>query len=84
MNIKKLLVDFITVFAVSLTVSAIVTLLWNFIVHGASTVDWEASFGFATLFGIMFSWIETRRSKCGKDCRAQLPGRCDAGQAPVG
>jgi len=84
MNIKKLLVGFVTVFAVSLTVSAIVTLLWNFIVHGASTVDWEASFGFATLFGIILPWIGTRRSKCGKDCRAPLPGRCDTGQAPVG
>jgi hypothetical protein len=69
MNIRKLLVGFVTVFAVSLIVSAIVTLLWNVIVDGASTVDWEASFGFATLFGIILSWIGTRRSKCGKDCR---------------
>jgi hypothetical protein len=63
MNIKKLLVDFVTVFAVSLIVSVIVTLLWNLIVHGASTIDWEASFRFAILFGIIFSWIETRRGK---------------------
>ena len=84
MNIKKLLVGFVTVFAVSLTVSAIVTLTWNFIVQGASTVDWEASFSFATLFGIILSWIGTRRSECGKDCRARLPGRCDAGHGPVG
>ena len=84
MNIKKLLVGFVTVFAVSLTVSAIVTLLWNFIVHGASTVDWEASFGYAILFGIILSWIGTRRSKCGKDCRALQSGRCAAGQGPVG
>jgi hypothetical protein len=83
MNMKRLLVGFVTVFAVSLTVSAIVTWLWNFIVHRASTVDWEASFGFATLFGIILSWIGTRRSKWGKDFRAQLPGRCDAGQGPV-
>ena len=74
MNIKKLLVGFVTGFAVSLTVSAIVTLLWNFLVHGASTIDWEASVGFAILFGIILSWIGTRRRKCGKDCRAQLPG----------
>jgi hypothetical protein len=67
MNIKKLLVDFVTVFAVSLIVSVIVTLLWNLIVHGASTTDWEASFRFAILFGIIFSWIGTRRSKCVKD-----------------
>ena len=63
MNIKKLLVDFVTVFAVSLIVSVIVDLLWNLIVHGASTIDWEAPLRFAILFGIIFSWIETRRSK---------------------
>jgi hypothetical protein len=75
MNIKKSLVGFVTVFAVSLTVSAIVTLLWNFIVHGASTVDWGASFGFATLFGIIVPWIGTRRSKCGIDCSGRCAGR---------
>jgi hypothetical protein len=63
MNIRKLLVDFVTVFAVTLIVSVIVDLLWNLIVHGASTIDWEAPFRFAILFGIIFSWIETRRSK---------------------
>ncbi len=63
MNIKKLLVDFVTVFAVTLIVSVIVTLLWNLFVHGASTIDWEASLRFAILFGIIFAWLETRRSK---------------------
>jgi hypothetical protein len=63
MNIKKFLGDFVTVFAVSLIVSVIVTLFWNLIVHGSSTVDWEASFRFAILFGIILSWIETRKSR---------------------
>jgi hypothetical protein len=63
MNIKRLLVDFVTVFAVTLIVSVIVTLLLNLIVHGASTLDWETSFRFAILFGIILPWIETRRSK---------------------
>ncbi len=63
MNIKKLVVDFVTVFAVSLIVSVIVTLLWNLIVHGTSTIDWETSFRFAILFGILMPWMETRRSK---------------------
>jgi hypothetical protein len=80
MNIKKSLSGFVTVFAVTLTVSAIVTWLWNFIVYGASTVDWGTSFGCATLFGIILSWIGTRTSKCGKDSCAQLPGGC----GPVG
>ena len=70
MNIKRLLVDVVTVFAVTLIVSAIVTLLWNLIVHGASTIDWEASFRFAAVFGIIFSLIETRRRKvvCNRNC----------------
>ena len=63
MNIKKLLVDFVTVFAVSLIVSVIVTFLMNLIVHGAGIVDWETSFRSAILFGIIFTWIGTRRRK---------------------
>jgi hypothetical protein len=60
-NIRRLLVDSVTVFAVTLIVSVIVTLLWNLVVHGASTVDWETSFRFAILFGIILPWLETRR-----------------------
>jgi hypothetical protein len=44
MNIKRLLVDSVTVFAVALIVCGIVTLLWNLIVHGESTLDWATSF----------------------------------------
>ena len=39
MNIKKLVVEFVTVFAVALVITAMVTFLWNFIDHGARTVD---------------------------------------------
>jgi len=62
MTIKKLVVDFVTVFAVTLIVCVIVTLLGNLIVHGASNIGWETSFRFAILFGIIVPWIETRRS----------------------
>ena len=62
MNIKKLVSDFVTVFAVTLTVAGIVTLLGNLILHGASTIDWETSFRFAAVFSIIFSLI-ARRSK---------------------
>jgi hypothetical protein len=65
MNLKKLVSDFVTVFAVSLAVTGIVTLLGNLVVHGAGTIDWETSFRFALVFGIIFSWMETRRSKAG-------------------
>ena len=63
MNIKRLLVDIVTVFLVSLAISMVVSLLWNLIVHGAGTVDWETSIRFAILLGIIVPWITTRRSK---------------------
>ena len=63
MNIKKLLSHFVTAFAVTLIVAAIVTSLGNLVVHGASTIDWQTSFRSAIAFGIIFSCIETRRRK---------------------
>jgi hypothetical protein len=63
MNIKRYLVDSVTVFAVSLIVMVIVGLLWNLSFHGASTIDWATSFRFAIVFSIILPWIATRRSK---------------------
>jgi hypothetical protein len=63
MNIKKLVVEFVTVFAVALVVTVIVTFLWNIIGHGASTIDWETSFRFAIVFGIILTWVKSRESK---------------------
>ena len=59
MNIKKLVVEFGTVFAVALVITAIVTLLWNIIGHGESTIDWETSFRFALIFGILLTWVKS-------------------------
>ena len=63
MNIKKLVVEFVTVFAVALVTVALVTLLWNLIGHGASVVDWEISFRFAIIFGIILTWVKSREIK---------------------
>jgi hypothetical protein len=63
MNIRRFLVESATVFAATLILSVIVTLLWNLSVHGAATIDWETSFRFAILFGIILPWIETRRRR---------------------
>ena len=63
MNIKKLVVEFVTVFAVALVTTATVTFLWNIIGHGASAVDWETSFRFAILFGIILTWAKSRDIK---------------------
>jgi len=63
MNIKKLVVEFVTVFAVALVITAVVTFLWNSIGHGASTIDWETSFRFAIIFGLILTWIKSRETK---------------------
>ena len=63
MNIKKLGVEFGTVFAVALVITAIVTFLWNLIGHATSAVDWETSFRFAVLFGILLTWAKSRETR---------------------
>jgi len=63
MNIKKLGIEFATVFAVTLDTVALVTFLWNLIGHGKSDVDWESSFRFATIFGIVLTWVKSRETK---------------------
>ena len=63
MNIKRLVVEFATVFAVTLVTVVLVTFLWNLIGHGKSAVDWETSFRFATIFGIILTWIKSRETK---------------------
>jgi hypothetical protein len=63
MKIKKLAAEFITVFAVALVISVIVTFLWNFIGHGESTMDWESSFRFAIMIGIILTWEKSREIK---------------------
>jgi len=63
MNIKKLGVEFAIVFAVTMVTAALVTFLWNLIGHGKSDVDWESSFRFATIFGIVLTWVKSRETK---------------------
>lgn len=52
MNVKRLPVEFVTVFAVALVTTAMVTLLWNIVGHGAGVIDWETSLCFALIFSL--------------------------------
>jgi hypothetical protein len=63
MRIKKLAVEFITVFAVALVITMIVTFLWNIIGHEDSTIDWETSIRSAIIFGITLTWVKSREIK---------------------
>jgi hypothetical protein len=63
MNIKELVVEFVAVFAVVLITVALVTFIWNLIGRGESAVDWETSFRFATIFGIILPWAKSSEIK---------------------
>jgi hypothetical protein len=63
MKTKNRIVPFFVISGVSFAVTAIVTFLWNFAFHGACAVDWETSFRFAVIFGIVLTWMETRSKK---------------------
>ena len=63
MYIKKLVVECGAVITVALVTTAIVTFLWNIIGHGETSVDWETSFRFAIIFGIVLTWIMSREIK---------------------
>jgi hypothetical protein len=55
MRIKKLAVEFGTIFKVALVMVAVVTFLWCFIGHVESAIDWDTSFRFAIIFGILLT-----------------------------
>ena len=63
MRVKRFLIDFALVFAVTFVVAAIVTYLWNLIAHGQSAVDWETSFRFAIILGIALPVARAMTSK---------------------
>jgi hypothetical protein len=60
MNITKSAIDFAITFALVLVVSVAVTFLYSLIVHGAGVIDWETSFRFAVILGIVLPWIHQR------------------------
>ena len=61
MGFKKIVIEFIIVFAITLLVCIGVTFLWNLVFHAVAIVDWETSFRFAILLGIILPIIDPRR-----------------------
>ena len=60
MDFKKIIPGFITVFAITLLVTIGVTFLWSLVFHGVALIDWETSFRFAILLGIILPVIDSR------------------------
>ena len=63
MNIKKMVVEFVTTFAAALATAVLVTYLWSRIGYGKTSVDWETSFTLAILFGVILTWTKSREIK---------------------
>lgn len=63
MTIKKLAIEFTLAFIVTLVIVTIVTFLWNLIGYGTKIMDWENSFRFAIIFGIILTWVRLREFK---------------------
>lgn len=55
MKVKKLAVEFISVFSVSLAAAAVVMFLWNLIGHGTGAIGWNTSLYFAVIFSIIMT-----------------------------
>jgi hypothetical protein len=53
MKIINFLRDFAITFVIVFIVSMIVSYIYSLIAHSAGAVDWEASFQFAIIFGIV-------------------------------
>jgi len=63
MNIKKYAINFTIIFTIALVVNIIVSFLYSLIVHGSGVIDWETSFRFAIVLGIVLPWIRQREKK---------------------
>ena len=63
MYLKKILVGSVSAFAATLMTCAMVTLIWNLLIHRRSTIDWSTSFRFAIVLGIILPWIAIRGAK---------------------
>ena len=60
---KEFIKSFFTLSVLSFITSAAVSYLYNLLIHGAGFVDWQASFRFSILFGLVLTWIRNSRGK---------------------
>ena len=63
MDLKGLLVDFISSFFLVLVVALVTTYVWNLLFHEAGAFDYETSFRLAIILGIVLPWIKARERK---------------------
>ena len=62
-RIGRAIVEFLFTFVLAFAVTAIVSVLWNVIAHGEGTIDWDTSFRFGIVLGILLPWMNARSKK---------------------
>jgi len=60
MKIKLFFKEFIKIFIIVFIVTLVVTYLWTLIIHNSGLIDWETSFRFAIIFGVIFGLTEIK------------------------
>ncbi len=63
MKIKRFLIQFVTIFALSFVTNTIVVYLWNLLRHGEGAFDWGLSLTFAIVLGIVLPIVMAKMSK---------------------
>lgn len=55
MSLKKMILEFMSVFMITLVLAVFVQLIWNFSTHHVWNVDWEMPFTFAVILGFFMT-----------------------------
>lgn len=63
MQIKEFAIGFFMTGLIVLVVSLGVSWLYDMVVHGTSSVEWESAIRFGTIFGIIFPLIRSMENK---------------------
>lgn len=62
-RIKNYITDFFLTAIISFFAVTLVNLLYNFIIHNEKSFDWETSFRFSLIFGIVFPFVRYLEKK---------------------
>jgi hypothetical protein len=63
MKAKSYLLDMTITISVTFVVAAVVTFLYNLLVHGSGVVEWETAFHLAFIIGIVLPLTRARNTE---------------------
>ncbi len=60
MHIRQFLHDFAAFSAFVFLTTAVVTLLWNLVLHSTLRIEWETAFQLGVILGSTLAWVKAR------------------------